>query len=224
MTLQNIFKELGDRAAAVAKLASPTGLRWPAMGVQLDSAYPHIEAEVRYAVRYEYAVRATDVIARRLRVAFLNASAAHRMLPRVIEIMGQELGWSTKRKQEEMEIATKFLKTMGLSNSAQSKFNGQQLISMRTDFDSMDEEKDGTVELHIIKDYLNKRFEGVEDLDSFISAADENKSETIEFDEFIGLVFALQEHKKAASKSDKKIEPLGDDLMNYSTTKSGGGV
>lgn len=32
-----------------------------------------IEAEVRYAVEHEYAIKATDVLARRTRLTFLNA-------------------------------------------------------------------------------------------------------------------------------------------------------
>ena len=34
--------------------------------------YPYIEEEIIYAIRYEYAVRVEDIIARRARLAFLN--------------------------------------------------------------------------------------------------------------------------------------------------------
>ena len=34
--------------------------------------YPYIEEEIIYAIRYEYAVRVEDIIARRTRLAFLN--------------------------------------------------------------------------------------------------------------------------------------------------------
>jgi glycerol-3-phosphate dehydrogenase len=73
-----------------------------------------IEAEVRYAVRYEYAQTAVDVIARRCRLSFLNAQAALRALPRVIEIMAEDLNWSRSRQRAEVERATKFLASMGL--------------------------------------------------------------------------------------------------------------
>lgn len=43
-----------------------------------DSVYVlvDIEAEVRYAVKHEYAVKATDVLARRTRLTFLNAQVS----------------------------------------------------------------------------------------------------------------------------------------------------
>ena len=54
--------------------------------------------QVKYAVR-EYACRAIDVLARRTRLAFTNVHAAKEALPRIVEIMGQELDWSEERKQ-----------------------------------------------------------------------------------------------------------------------------
>lgn len=73
-----------------------------------------IEAEVRYAVRHEYAQTAVDVVARRCRLSFLNAQAALRALPRVVEIMAEDLNWSYSRQRAEVERATKFLASMGL--------------------------------------------------------------------------------------------------------------
>ena len=73
-----------------------------------------IEAEVRYAVRHEYAQTAVDVIARRCRLSFLNVQAALGALPRVIEIMAEDLGWNHSRQQAEIDRATKFLASMGL--------------------------------------------------------------------------------------------------------------
>jgi glycerol-3-phosphate dehydrogenase len=69
---------------------------------------------VRYAVRHEYALTATDVISRRLRLSFLNAQAALEALPRVIDIMAEELNWTAARKQEELTCTTRFLQSMGL--------------------------------------------------------------------------------------------------------------
>ena len=73
-----------------------------------------IEAEVRYAVRHEYAQTAVDVIARRCRLSFLNAQAALGALPRVVEIMAENLNWSHSRQRAEIDRATKFLASMGL--------------------------------------------------------------------------------------------------------------
>lgn len=69
---------------------------------------------MRYAVRHEYAQTAVDVIARRCRLSFLNAQAALGALPRVVEIMAEDLSWSRSRQQAEIDRATKFLASMGL--------------------------------------------------------------------------------------------------------------
>lgn len=44
----------------------------------------------------EYACTSVDVIARRLRIAFLNTYAAHEVLESVVAIMAQRLNWSRK--------------------------------------------------------------------------------------------------------------------------------
>ena len=89
---QHLVSSYGDKAPEVAKLAALTGKRWPLVGKKLVEEFPYIEAEVKYAVK-EYARTATDVVARRTRLAFLNVQAADEALPRIVEIMAKELGW-----------------------------------------------------------------------------------------------------------------------------------
>lgn len=95
---QHLAKSYGDRAFAVAKLAAITGKRWPIIGKKIHPEFPYIDAEIRYGVR-EYAVTAVDMIARRLRLSFLNAQAAQEALPTVVDIMAEELGWSKDEKE-----------------------------------------------------------------------------------------------------------------------------
>ena len=95
-------------------MASLTGSRYPIYGNKLAMGYPYIEAEVRYACRHEYACTVVDVLARRLRLAFLNAQSAQEAIPRVVEIMANELGWDEKRKKLEYEQTHNYLLTMGL--------------------------------------------------------------------------------------------------------------
>ena len=104
----------GTCASEVAVLSSLSGSRWPVFGRRLVTSYPYIDAEVRYACRKEYACTAIDVLARRLRLAFLNAYASREALPRVIEIMSEELGWDAARQKLEYDNTILFLKTMGL--------------------------------------------------------------------------------------------------------------
>lgn len=104
----------GDRAWTVAALCSPTDQRFPVRGKRISELYPFVDGEVRYAVRHEYAQTATDVIARRMRLAFLNAQAALEALPTVIDLMTEELKWDRSRQEREWKSAVEFLGSMGL--------------------------------------------------------------------------------------------------------------
>jgi glycerol-3-phosphate dehydrogenase len=111
---RHLTDSYGDRAWTVAALSSPTEQRFPVRGIRLSPLYPFIDGEVRYAVRHEYAQTAVDVLARRTRLAFLNAQAALEALPGVIDIMSKELGWSSKRRDYEWRDGVAFLESMGL--------------------------------------------------------------------------------------------------------------
>ena len=104
----------GDRAWRVAALCSPTEQRFPIRGIRISTLYPFVDGEVRYAVRHEYAQTASDVLARRMRLAFLNAQAALEALPGVIDLMAKELKWDSSRQAKEWRETMKFLASMGL--------------------------------------------------------------------------------------------------------------
>ncbi|EIW81182.1 DAO-domain-containing protein [Coniophora puteana RWD-64-598 SS2] len=108
----------GDRAWTVCSLSHPTGEAWPLHGIRLNRNYPYIEAEVRYAVRHEYAQTAVDVLARRTRLAFLNSRTALAAAPRVVDIMASELGWSRARRAAELRAVHTFLCSMGIPADA----------------------------------------------------------------------------------------------------------
>ncbi|MFT4075087.1 MAG: glycerol-3-phosphate dehydrogenase/oxidase [Asticcacaulis sp.] len=73
----------GSDAAAVRAL--------PGGDIRLHPDLPYTEAEVRWAVRYEHARTVEDVLARRLRALFLDATACMSMVSRVADIMSEEL-------------------------------------------------------------------------------------------------------------------------------------
>lgn len=117
---KHLVDSYGDRAWQVAALSSPTEKRFPARAARIAELYPFVDGEVRYAVRHEYAQTAVDVLARRTRLAFLNAQAALEALPKTIDMMAEELKWSKGRKESEWKDAVGFLGSMGL---AKSKWN-----------------------------------------------------------------------------------------------------
>lgn len=114
---KHLTESYGDRAWTVAALSAPTQRRYPVRGIRISPLYPFVDGEVRYAVRHEYAQTVVDVLARRTRLAFLNAQAALEALPKVIDLMADELHWDPKRKETEWDDSVQFLASMGLAKS-----------------------------------------------------------------------------------------------------------
>lgn len=111
---KHLTESYGDRAWSVAALCSPTKQRFPARGERVSQLYPFVDGEVRYAVRHEYAQTAVDVLARRTRLAFLNAQAALQALPKIIDIMAVELGWSRQRQDLEWTESESWTLALGV--------------------------------------------------------------------------------------------------------------
>ena len=97
-------------------MASPA-TNGPFRGQKLSPLYPFIDGEVRHTVRSEYAQTAVDVLARRMRLSFLNVKAALEALPMVINLMGEELQWNQARRDLEWTETVHFLASMGLPES-----------------------------------------------------------------------------------------------------------
>lgn len=109
---KHLSRAYGDQAYKVAELAER------GLGKRLVEELPVLEAEVVYCVKNEYCCTATDFLARRSRLAFLDAEGSRRALLRVVELMGQELGWSRSRKSDEMATANKFLDSFSSAKSS----------------------------------------------------------------------------------------------------------
>jgi glycerol-3-phosphate dehydrogenase len=88
----HLHQAYGDRARRVVECG-------PA--VRLHPAHPFIEAEVIYGARFEAALTAMDVLARRLPLAMLDRQAARDAAARVIELLAAERGWDPCRRANE---------------------------------------------------------------------------------------------------------------------------
>ncbi|KAF6821645.1 Glycerol-3-phosphate dehydrogenase, mitochondrial 1 [Colletotrichum sojae] len=137
---QHLTESYGDRAWSVAALCRPTDKWFPARGERISQLYPFVDGEVRYAVRHEYAQTAVDVLARRTRLAFLNAQASLEALPVIIDIMTEELKWDARRQDLEWRETIAFLESMGLSKHMLS-VTRKQLEQGKIDFASSPEYK-----------------------------------------------------------------------------------
>jgi len=79
---------------------------------RLVQDFPYLEAEVIYACR-EYACNVEDVLSRRTRLAYLNREAALQALPRVAQLMSQELKWTESVEQHQIHAARAYVESYG---------------------------------------------------------------------------------------------------------------
>lgn len=79
----------------------------PRLRNKLIEEHLYTEAEVVWAIRNEMARTVEDVLARRLRLLFLDAKAASLAAPSVAELMAKELGYTEDWKLAQIESFTK---------------------------------------------------------------------------------------------------------------------
>eukprot|EP00800_Vazella_pourtalesii_P021207 TRINITY_DN7767_c0_g4_i1.p1 TRINITY_DN7767_c0_g4~~TRINITY_DN7767_c0_g4_i1.p1 ORF type:complete len:739 (-),score=181.01 TRINITY_DN7767_c0_g4_i1:68-2284(-) len=229
----------GDKAAEVAKLASFTGKKHPLVGRKLAEDFPYIEAEVLYAMK-EYACTVTDVVARRLSLAFLNVQAAEVAVPRIAEIMGERLGWSWSERESQVKEALEYLDSMGnkvrheIRNSFQEKhFSEQELVNLKMKFLEFDKDNDGQISVLDMRKVLENLKQRVteQELRELIAEVDTNRNQTIEFDEFVQLIASLKAGTVTDSRfgaliqqQDLRRKEYSDLSTKIPVEKSGGGV
>lgn len=102
----HLARAYGDRASEVLLIAAQRGL-----GKRLSPSFPDIEAEVVFSARSEFCQTANDFLARRSRLMFLDTRAAEAAIPRVVQLLGDELGWSMARRRAEVAATAAFLQT-----------------------------------------------------------------------------------------------------------------
>jgi len=94
----------------------------PAMAEKLRIDLPYVVAEVIWAIRFEMARTLEDVLARRIRLLFLNAKAAIDIAPKVAGIMAQELGvdetWQAMQIEAFNQVARQYLPEKDLPANA----------------------------------------------------------------------------------------------------------
>ncbi|KAI8428252.1 hypothetical protein MSG28_002472 [Choristoneura fumiferana] len=235
---QHLAKSYGDRAFAVAKMAAMTGKRWPIIGKKIHPEFPYIDAEIRYGVR-EYACTCVDMIARRLRLAFLNVQAAIEALPAVADIMQEELKWSDAEKKKQIKEANEFLSNeMGqLVNRASrdkmpinlSKDEVQTYIKR---FQIIDADRKGFVSINDIRRSLKAGGEEVtgEQLHEILKEIDTNMNGQVELDEYLQMMSAIKSGHVAYSRFARMAEMHAEnherELLKKKITveRSGGGL
>lgn len=82
----------------------------PSLSKKLADHFPFTEAEVVWTVQAEMARTVEDVLARRLRILFLDAAAALKAAPRVASLLAAELGRDEAWEREQLAQFTKLAK------------------------------------------------------------------------------------------------------------------
>ena len=99
----------GTDADHIAELTNKN----PELNKILISGFNFTEAEVVWSIRFEMARTIEDVLARRLRILFLNARLAMEAAPRTGELLKQELRkddhWLQLQLEDYYELAKKYL-------------------------------------------------------------------------------------------------------------------
>jgi glycerol-3-phosphate dehydrogenase len=85
---------------------------FPKMGDKLHERLPYTKAEIIWAIRFEMARTVEDVLARRVRILFLDARAALDVAPLVASILAKELSkdalWQDQQIKEFNIIASQY--------------------------------------------------------------------------------------------------------------------
>lgn len=106
-TASHLVESYGYKAEDVCRLSKELN-----MLTKLHKNYPHLLGEVAYGVRNELACTPVDVLARRTRLAFLDAAAALESLDQVVGVMEKELNWSSNTKKTLRSEAERYFRDM----------------------------------------------------------------------------------------------------------------
>ncbi|KAG7311148.1 glycerol-3-phosphate dehydrogenase [Plutella xylostella] len=235
---QHLAKSYGDRAFAVAKMAAMTGKRWPIIGNKMHPEFPYIDAEIRYGVR-EYACTAIDMIARRLRLAFLNVQAAAEALPAIADIMAEELNWSDKEKQRQIKMASEFLANeMGqmVNRASRDKIpinlSKEEIQTYIKRFQIIDKDRKGFVSINDIRRSLKSM--GVKPTDNelraILSEIDLTYHGQMEIQDYLQMMSAIKSghvaYSRFARMAEMEEEHHEQEVLKKKITveRSGGGL
>jgi glycerol-3-phosphate dehydrogenase len=110
---RHLCRTYGAAAFAVCEQRTKDPKKVQPVNTLLVPGYPFIEAEIEYAAKNEYAVTAKDILTLRMRLAYLNSEAAKSVIPRVVEVMGDALGWSKAERKKQTAMAEDYVGQFG---------------------------------------------------------------------------------------------------------------
>lgn len=82
----------------------------PSLSGKIHSSYPYTKAEIKHVIKNEMAVFVEDVLARRIRLLFLDAKAAMDAAPLVVKMLASMNGCTEQWEKEQLELFNKLAK------------------------------------------------------------------------------------------------------------------
>lgn len=92
----------GDQAPHVVKLMQE------GHATRLNPDYPFVEAEVLYSVEYESARTIIDILARRIRIGFIDLASTRLLIDRIGALLSQKLKWDPIQTSQQIAQANEY--------------------------------------------------------------------------------------------------------------------
>lgn len=106
-TAKHLARSYGDRSY---KLRDYPGFNKN----KLSLKYDYLEKEIDYCVDYEMAQTISDILARRMRLGFIDVKEASKLVDKVSFILKRKLGWDERKRRSEQKDSIEYLKSLGL--------------------------------------------------------------------------------------------------------------
>lgn len=100
--IEDLLNRYGDDIRVVLQMIKDD----PTLGQELEGAPEYLRAEVAFGVTYEGAMHLEDMLTHRVRLTYEHSDRGLSAADEVADVMGDILGWDTKKKQEEIDAYT----------------------------------------------------------------------------------------------------------------------
>lgn len=106
--LNHLARSYGLRSFDILEMIAKN----PQLGQRLHPRFDTTRAEIVYQIKNEMVVNVFDLLLRRNRLAFLDRKAAEDTMPMVIDLLGNELGWSEDQKIQNLASSREVFQKM----------------------------------------------------------------------------------------------------------------